>query len=117
MNNKQIEELVDLMFDTDMEEVMKEKNTLEYIHKLQQENEQLKEDLRVSQSNEETYCLEMQEITKILGLDEHTLFDDVKDYAKQLKEELKKYINSSDFVYDELYKKRETIEKILGDKE
>lgn len=42
MNNKQLEELVDLMFDTDMEEVMKEKNTLEYIHKLQQENKQLK---------------------------------------------------------------------------
>lgn len=42
MNNKQIEELVDLMFDTDMEEVMKEKSTLEYIHKLQQENKQLK---------------------------------------------------------------------------
>lgn len=33
---------------------------------------------------------------------------------KQLKEEIKKYINSSDFVYDELYKKREKIEKILG---
>jgi hypothetical protein len=47
MNNKQIEELVDLMFDTDMEEVMKEKNTLEYIHKLQQENKQLKEQLEI----------------------------------------------------------------------
>lgn len=34
---------------------------------------------------------------------------------KQLKEEIKKYINSNDFVYDELYKKRERIEKILGD--
>ncbi len=48
----------------------------------------------------------------------------VKDYItnlqqenKQLKEEIKKYINSNDFVYDELYKKRERIEKILGDKE
>ena len=28
----------------------------------------------------------------------------------------KEYINSSDFVYDELYKKREKIEKILEDK-
>lgn len=36
---------------------------------------------------------------------------------KQLKEEIKKYINSNDFVYDELYKKREKIKKILGDKE
>lgn len=42
MNNKQIDDLVDLIFDTDMEEVMKEKSTLEYIHKLQQENKQLK---------------------------------------------------------------------------
>ena len=41
--SEEIEELVDLMFDTDMEEVMKEKSTLEYIHKLQQENKQLKE--------------------------------------------------------------------------
>lgn len=41
MSNKQIEDLVDLMFDTDMEEVMKEKSTLEYIHKLQQENKEL----------------------------------------------------------------------------
>lgn len=45
MNNKEIEELVDLMFDTDMEEVMKEKSTLEYIYKLQQENKQLKKEI------------------------------------------------------------------------
>lgn len=43
--NKEIEDLVDLMFDTDMKEVMKEKSTLEYIHKLQQENKQLKEEI------------------------------------------------------------------------
>ncbi len=54
---------------------------------LQQENKKLKEDLRVSQSNEETYSLEMQEITKILGLDEDTLFDDVKECVKLLNEE------------------------------
>ena len=36
---------------------------------------------------------------------------------KQLKEEIKKYINSNDFIYDELYKKREKIKEILGDKE
>lgn len=40
--SKELEDLVDLMFDTNMEEVMKEKSTLEYIHKLQQENKQLK---------------------------------------------------------------------------
>lgn len=42
MSDKQIEDLVDLMFDTDMEKLMKEKSTLEYIHKLQQEKKQLK---------------------------------------------------------------------------
>lgn len=40
----------------------------------------------------------------------------LKQEIKQLKEEIKKYINSNDFVYDELYKKREKIKKILGDK-
>lgn len=42
---------------------------------------------------------------------------DLQQENKQLKEEIKKYINSNDFVYDELYKKRERIEKMLGDKE
>lgn len=45
--NKEIEDLVDLMFDTNMEEVMKEKSTLEYIHKLQKENKQLKKDFAI----------------------------------------------------------------------
>lgn len=39
---------------------------------------------------------------------------DLQQENKQLKEEIKKYINSNDFVYDELYKKREKIENILG---
>ena len=43
--------------------------------------------------------------------------DELQQENKQLKEEIKKYINSSDFVYDELYKKREKILEILGDKE
>lgn len=54
--------------------------------KLLQENKQLKEQLLVSQTNEETFRLEMEDITKILGLDENTLFDDVKLCVKSLKE-------------------------------
>lgn len=53
---------------------------------LQQENKQLKEQLLVAQTNEETFRLEMEDITKILGLDENTLFDDVKLCVKSLKE-------------------------------
>ena len=60
---------------------------LEVAKELLKENKQLKEDLRISKSNEETYSLEMQEITKILGLDEDTLFDDVKECVKLLNEE------------------------------
>lgn len=95
--NKEIEDalhtllhcsLKDTEYETQFEQYKIVRN---YITNLQQKNKQLKEDLRVSQSNEETYELEMQEITKILGLDEHTLFDDVKDYAKQLKEKIKWY--------------------------
>ena len=61
MSNKQIEDLVDLMFDTDMEEVMKEKSTLEYIHKLQQENKQLKEDKKkaIEYIKDKLYSLNM----------------------------------------------------------
>lgn len=53
---------------------------------LKKENKQLKEQLLVSQTNEETFRLEMEDITKILGLDENTLFDDVKVCIKSLKE-------------------------------
>lgn len=48
--------------------------------------EELKEKLLVAQTNEETFRLEMEDITKILGLDENTLFDDVKLCVKSLKE-------------------------------
>lgn len=49
--------------------------------------------------------------------DRYKEIEELKQENKQLKEEIKKYINSNDFVYDELYKKRERIEEILGDKE
>lgn len=61
-----------------------------------EENKQLKEQLLVSQSNEETFRLEMEDITQTLGLDEDALFDDVKAYVRSLKEnwnKLKKLLN------------------------
>ena len=66
--------------------------------KLQQENNQLKEQLLVAQTNEETFRLEMEDITKTLGLDEDTLFDDVKAYVRSLKDnwnKLKEYIKEA----------------------
>lgn len=54
--------------------------------KLQQENEQLKEQLLVAQTNEETFRLEMEDVTKVLGLDENTIFDDVKASVRNLKD-------------------------------
>ena len=53
---------------------------------LKEENKKLKEQLLVAQTNEETFRLEMEDITKTLGLDEDTLFDDVKVYARGLKD-------------------------------
>ncbi len=53
---------------------------------LLEENKQLKEQLLVAQTNEETFRLEMEEVTKTLGLDEDTIFDDVKVYARSLKD-------------------------------
>lgn len=70
-------------------------SALKEIENLQQENKQLKEQLLVAQTNEETFRLEMEDITKILGLDENTLFDDVKVYARSLKDnwnKLKEYL-------------------------
>lgn len=66
--------------------------------KLQNENQQLKEQLLVTQTNEETFRLEMKDITQTLGLDEDTLFDDVKVYVRSLKDnwnELKEYIKET----------------------
>jgi hypothetical protein len=57
--------------------------------------EQLIEQLLVAQTNEETFRLEMKDITQTLGLDENTLFDDVKAYVRSLKDnwnKLKEYI-------------------------
>ena len=62
------------------------KDVQKAIKQLQQENQQLKEQLLVTQTNEETFRLEMEEVTKTLGLDEDTIFDDVKAYVRSLKD-------------------------------
>ena len=70
-----------------LEEVRKNEDRLiNELEQLQQENKQLKEQLLATQTNEETFRLEMEDITRILGLDEDTIFDDVKTYARSLKE-------------------------------
>lgn len=53
---------------------------------LKKENKQLKEQLLVTQTNEETFRLEMEDITQTLGLDKDTIFDDVKAYVRSLKD-------------------------------
>lgn len=68
--------------------------------RLQQENKELKEQLLVAQTNEETFRLEMVDITKILGLDEHTIFDDVKAYIKILKDNWNKLKKDLELVVD-----------------
>ena len=75
---------------------------------LLKENKQLKEQLLVTQDNEETFRLEMEDITQTLGLDEDALFDDVKAYAGSLKDnwnKLKEYVTNEpilDFYNDKL---------------
>lgn len=76
-------------------ELEKEKN-----EELQQENKQLKEQLLVAQTNEETFRLEMEDITQTLGLDEDTLFDDVKAYSRSLKDNWNKLKEWVDRCYD-----------------
>lgn len=69
---------------------------------LKKENKQLKEQLLVTQTNEETFRLEMKDITQTLGLDEYTIFDDVKAYARSLKDnwnKLKEFIVKEYYMY------------------
>lgn len=69
---------------------------------LKKENKQLKEQLLVTQTNEETFRLEMKDITQTLGLDEDTIFDDVKAYARSLKDnwnKLKEFIVKEYYMY------------------
>ena len=82
-----LEELENMYEISKLEEQVNNINKIrDYIINLQQENKQLKEQLLATQTNEETFRLEMEDITRILGLDEDTIFDDVKTYARSLKE-------------------------------
>ena len=63
----------------------------EVVEIVQQENKELKEQLLVTQTNEETFRLEMKDITQTLGLDEDTIFDDVKAFVRSLEVENQKY--------------------------
>ena len=82
-----LEELENMYEISELEEQVNNINKIrDYIINLQQENKQLKEQLLATQTNEETFRLEMEDITRILGLDEDTIFDDVKAYARSLKD-------------------------------
>lgn len=70
------------------------------IEQLQQENKKLKKQLLVAHANEETFRLEMEDITKALGLDKDTLFDDVKVYARSLKDNWNKLKKDLELVVD-----------------
>ena len=92
-----LEELENMYEISELEEQVNNINKIrDYIINLQQENKQLQEQLLVAQTNEEIFRLEMEDITKILGLDENTLFDDVKAYARSLKDNMfeKEQLNS-----------------------
>ena len=73
---------------------------------VQQENKELKEQLLVTQTNEETFRLEMKDITQTLGLDEDTIFDDVKAYVSSLEVENQKYKDVIDRAIEYLEAKR-----------
>ena len=98
-----LEELENMYEISELEEQVNNINKIrDYIINLQQENKQLKEQLLVTQTNEETFRLEMEDITQTLGLDEDTLFDDVKSYARSLKDnwnKLKEKVNEGMIIY------------------
>ena len=83
---------------------------------LKQENKQLKGQLLVIQTNEETFRLEMEDITRALGLTEDTLFDDVKAYARSLKDnwnELKRWLYEEHYLYVPEIARNSTYQAVL----
>lgn len=93
--NKQIKEIYKELFNT-YQKLKKENEEVTSLNLHQVDKiQQLKEQLLVAHTNEETFRLEMKDITQTLGLDENTLFDDVKAYVRSLKDnwnKLKEYI-------------------------
>lgn len=84
-----------------------------------EEFEELLKDIPITNNMISSYSsINVEDIRKAINRFKYVpSYRDLLEENNQLKEEIKKYINSSDFVYDELYKKREKIEKILGGKE
>ena len=109
-----LEELENMYEISELEEQVNNINKIrDYIINLQQENKQLKEQLLVAQTNEETFRLEMEDITRILGLDEDTIFDDVKTYARSLKENkiLRENAENNDKVVDKVNWENQLLKK------
>ena len=92
---------LDKMYESYSSEVEKMQKCID---ELLQENKKLKEQLLVVQTNEETFRLEMEDITQTLGLDEDTIFDDVKAYARSLKDDWNK-LKAINKEYERLNKK------------
>ena len=109
-----LEELENMYEISELEEQVNNINKIrDYIINLQQENKQLKEQLLATQTNEETFRLEMEDITRILGLDEDTIFDDVKTYARSLKENkiLRENAENNDKVVDKVNWENQLLKK------
>ena len=102
-----LEELENMYEISELEEQVNNINKIrDYIINLQQENKQLKEQLLATQTNEETFRLEMKDITQTLGLDEDTIFDDVKAFVRSLEIENQKYKEVIDELNDLLIIKK-----------
>ena len=111
-----LEELENMYEISELEEQVNNINKIrDYIINLQQENKQLKEQLLATQTNEETFRLEMEDITRILGLDEDIIFDDVKTYARSLKENkiLRENAEHNDKVVDKVNWENQKLKKQL----
>ena len=109
-----LEELENMYEISELEEQVNNINKIrDYIINLQQENKQLKEQLLVTKTNEETFRLEMEDITQTLGLDEDTIFDDVKTYARSLKENkiLRENAENNDKVVDKVNWENQLLKK------
>lgn len=88
-----------------------------YVEMIEEENKQLKEQLLVTKTNEETFRLEMKDITQTLGLDEDTIFDDVKAFVRSLEIENQKYKDNWNKLKESIRKSLEaidTIQKLTG---
>ena len=105
------------MSKTTMYELLNERMEKEDIVKLvgnyDKKFNELEKELEVAKCNEEAYRLEMLDITKRLGLDEETLFDDVKDKAERLNNIINKFNDFIEEVYNHINLGNESEEFML----